>query len=194
MSDKSVMSIRQAAELDHALARNGYTPADIKNLSSGDTLGKILALLRGKAEVLVRKHIIDCNAHPFVPDGWTVKEHKKSGQLEWDPTKVELYLDEGQQNGNRIKGNELRKMLKSKPVLNANVLDYLLAHPNLIPEEWKGRTVFFWGTIYRDSDGYQYVRYLYWDHDWWSWSDYWLDRGWNGLDPAAVSASPADAS
>jgi len=37
--------------------------------------------------------------------------------------------------------------------MNANVLDYLLAHPELIPEDWKNKYVFFWGTIYRYSSG-----------------------------------------
>lgn len=73
-------------------------------------------------------------------------------------------------------------------MLNANVLEYLLAHPDLIPEEWKGKAVFFWGTIYRDSDGGLYVRYLYWSGVRWSWVCNWLARDWIGHDPAAVLA------
>ena len=37
MSDTFIMSARQAAELDHALERNGWTPAEVKKLSQGDT-------------------------------------------------------------------------------------------------------------------------------------------------------------
>lgn len=174
MSDKFIMSARQAAELDHAFERNGFTPALVKKLSSGDLLAQIKPLLNGTAEIVVRKHIIDCDADPFCPESWQVVEHRKGGQLEWDPTKMELYLCEQEKTGS-IQGNELRKILADKPVLNACVLDYLLANPHLIPEEWKGKAIFFWGTIYRSSDGNLYVRYLDWYGKGWGWSDFWLD-------------------
>ena len=74
------------------------------------------------------------------------------------------------------------------PVLNANVLDYLLAHRELIPEEWKGNAIFFWGPIYRLSGGDLCVRCLYWDDDAWHWGYCWLDDGWGGYYPAAVCA------
>lgn len=79
--------------------------------------------------------VIDCDADPYVPDGWKVEEHQKGGQFKWDASQMQLFLAEGQKNGKRIEGNKLRKELASQPVLNANVLDYMLAHPHLIPEE-----------------------------------------------------------
>ena len=132
--------------------------------------------------------IIDCNAKPFVPEGWKVVKHIKGGKFEWDPSKILLYLSDGQKNGQRIEGNKLRKELESKPVLNTCVLDWLLARPEFIPEEWKGEYIFFWGTIYRDAGGHLVVRYLHWDGSGWSWGYCWLDVGWGGL-PAALSAS-----
>ena len=51
--------------------------------------------------------------------------------------------------------------------LNANVLDYLLEHPELIPKKWKKYRIVFWGTIYRfnkesgPSEGKEFVRCLY---------------------------------
>jgi hypothetical protein len=45
MSDKFVMSARQAAELDYALERNGWTPADVKRLSEGNVLTKVKKFL-----------------------------------------------------------------------------------------------------------------------------------------------------
>ena len=86
-------------------------------------------------------------------------------------------------------GNKLRKELANKDVLNANVLDYLLAHPELIPEEWKGKLIFFWGTIYRDSDGRLYVRYLRWGGSRWNSGYGWLDNGFYSGNPAASHAS-----
>jgi hypothetical protein len=96
---------------------------------------------------------------------------------------------EPQKKGKRIDGNKLRKELKGKPIYNANLLDYLLANYHLIPEEWKSKYVFFWGTIYRDSDGDLYVRYLCWLVGRWRWGAAWLDDGWYGARPAAVPAS-----
>jgi hypothetical protein len=116
-----------------------------------------------------------------------VEEHQRKGQMEWDPVKVSLYLSQRQQNGRTIGGHELRTELKSQPVLNANVLDYLLAHPELIPESWKGKNVYFWGTIYRSPGTYLYVRNLYWDDGRWRWSYDQLVNGWLGSRPAAVS-------
>jgi hypothetical protein len=134
-------------------------------------------------------HVIDCDADPFVPEGWKVEEHTKGGSLEWDPARVALYLSERQQGGGYLKGNELREELRSERVLNANALDYLLAHPELIPEKWRGQFVCFWGTIYRGWDGVLYVRYLSCDGGKWSWSCRWLDYDFYGSVPAVVLAS-----
>ena len=144
--------------------------------------------LSGHADVYCKEHIIDCDVAPFVPDGWKVEEHQKGGQLSFNAPQIELHLPVAQKNGT-IEGNKLRKELAGKPVLNANVLDYLLAHPELIPEDWKGKYVFFWGTVYRDSDGNLCVRFLYWIVGRWSWGNGWLDDGWYGDYPAALHAS-----
>ncbi|MDP6571570.1 MAG: hypothetical protein QF747_01905, partial [Patescibacteria group bacterium] len=101
---------------------------------------------------------------------------------------IGLFLSDTQKSG-RHEGNELRKELESQPALPANLLDYLLEHPHLIPEEWKGKYVFFWGTIYRGSGGLLCVRCLGWYGVGWFWSCGWLDFGWDGSNPAAVLAS-----
>lgn len=158
------------------------------------TIRKVAELIVAEARVVQQaaaeiKHIIDLDADPYVPEKWTVVEHQKGGQLEWDQKKIALWLSENQKNGKAIKGHLLREELKGKPVFNANLLDYLLAHPELIPEEWKGKTVFFWGTFYRDDDGGLCVRYLYWCGGRWFWSVHWLDFGWSSGRPAAVPAN-----
>jgi hypothetical protein len=152
-------------------------------------------LLSGASEIVIRKHLIDCDASPFVPDGWKVEDHQKGGQFDWSAASVKFHLDAGQQNGKYLEGNKLRKQLSGKPVLNANVLDYLLKNPDLIPEDWKKdekgntRYIFFWGTIYRNSDGSLCVRYLYWLDGGWRWDAYWLGHGWGDYSPAALRAS-----
>jgi hypothetical protein len=138
-------------------------------------------------------HVIDLDARPFVPEGWEVRPEDQlpnaaKGQLVWDVSKMQLHLDDAQKNGGVIEGDKLCKKLAElgDALLNANVLDWLLAHPEEIPESWRGKEVFFWGTIYRRSSGYLCVRYLYWGGSRWYWSYFWLDSRWNGSNPAAV--------
>ena len=119
------------------------------------------------------ENLIDCDADPFIPDGWKIEEHKKSGLLKFDPLKISLYQSRKQKQES-VTGNSLKKTLVNKP-MNANVLDYLLTYPELIPDswkpnDWKGKHIFFWGTIYRHSDGRLCVRYLYWNSTRWGWS------------------------
>ncbi len=135
------------------------------------------------------EHLIDLDADPFIPDGWTVEEHWKGGRLAWNPAKVRLNLSGAQKAGGWIQGHELREELKNMSVLNANILDYLFEHRELIPEEWKGKNIFFWGIIYRDRHDYLCVRYLYWCDGGWNWDYSQLDDGWNFDNPAAVFAS-----
>ena len=175
-----------------AAEEQGYTPELINTLAEKPELFKqLLQVQQGHAEFKQIEHIINCDANPFIPNGWEVEEHQKSGQFRWnkDAQKDALWLAKGQQNGKVLEGNKLRKELVNKPVLNANVLDYLLANPHLVPEEWKCKAVFFWGTIYRDSRGFLCVRYLCWSDDAWDWSSRWLVFDWDGHNPAALRAS-----
>lgn len=141
------------------------------------------------------EHHIDCDADPRALNKWEIEEHIKGGILTWDPTKMKLYFSESQRGDRCVVGNDLRKEIRSQPVLNANVLDYLFAHPELIPEEWKKdecgyiRYIFFWGTIYRYSNGSLYVRFLYWDEGEWHWDFQWLVLGYGVYCHSAVRAS-----
>ena len=153
--------------------------------------------------------VIDCDADPFIPDGWTKVEHKKGGQWEFNPDKIEFYFSKRQQRfyfvegednfstlqerqrfqASFIEGNELRTELVTKPVLNANVLDYLLAHPQIIPVEWKGVSVSFWGTIYCNPSGSLSVRCLAWWGGRWRSNHIWLGNNWRHDNPTAILKS-----
>ena len=151
-----------------------------------------MSTLTQEGQQAVVAHTIDCDAPPFLPDGWKgVEEHPQGGQLTWDKTAQQdaLYIAGGQKRRPGLRGDNLREELKGKPVLNANVLGYLLAHPELIPEEWEKYRVFFWGTIYRDLHGFLCVRCLDWRDGGWRWHYSWLDLVWLDLDPAALRAS-----
>jgi len=161
-----MLDVSQAAELKLAFRRNGWNNAEIKTLSEGDILADVLKIIKGLAEIKMLEHLIDCDALPFVPDGWSIDEHKKGGLFKFDPSKIFLYLSERQKKG-EIGGYDLRKELNGSRVMNANVLDYLLAHPGLIPEGWKDKAVFFWGTVYHYFDGSLCVRSIGWDGSKW---------------------------
>lgn len=168
----------------------GWEPEDMANLSKDENLMRLIrGVLRGTHEIKALEHAIDCDADPFIPNGWSVAGHQKGGIIKFDASKIDPYLSKKQKDGT-IEGNKLREELKGKKVLNANVLDYLLANPKLIPEGWKGKGVFFWGTIYRNSLGYLCVRYLYWNNDAsWDWSNYWLSNSWDPSNPAGLLTS-----
>jgi len=184
----TMYSVGQMNQLADALETAGFVPDDVTKLRSFPGLREIKKILAGFAEIVTIKHLIDCDADPYLPKGWKkVVSHKKGGMLEWNPAKVYLHLSLNQQNGKTIQGHNLRKELENEPVLNANVLDYLLAHPELILEEWKGKYIFFWGTIYRGSGGRLYVRYLRWGGGAWNWGYNWLDDSWDSYYPVACS-------
>ena len=130
-----------------------------------------------------------------VGSSW-VKVEKRSDGLYIDGHKVILYLSERQKNGKTIKGYELREELSGKLVLHPNILDALLEHPQLIPEDWKRdgsgniQFIFFWAVIFRGpSGGGLYVRYLYFRGGQWGSRCHWLGHGWRDDDPAALHAS-----
>jgi len=136
----------------------------------------------------MKQQLIDTTKQPSIINDLTIESHDTSqGQI--DPIEIGLYLDEIQKDGKYIEGNKLREKLKSQPVLNACVLNYLLKNPDLIPDDWKGKYVYFWGTIYRSSAGRLYVRYLFWNGVRWNENYSWLGIDWLSFDPAAVRDS-----
>jgi len=203
--DMSSYTEGQTHMLVDSFEAEDFTGGDLTKLGqSKPTLALLRGVLRGTHEIKPIDHILDLATIPKLPfNRAEIIEHKGTGVvrlerrddgLYLDGKKVELYLSPKQKMGT-IVGNDLRKCLEGKPVLNAAVLDYLLAHPELIPESWKkneeGQTLctFFWGTIYRDSDGYLCVRCLYWYGVRWVSYYYWLDNDWFVFYPAALLAS-----
>ena len=201
MSDEFEMGQGLGHHLEMGFARNGWTKADVNKLGQGDLLAHVLHVVRGNAVVEIIKHIVnlagDCMPESWKKDKRTIEKHVGEGQLELDLSKIQLHLSPNQKDGKVIKGNKLRKELETSkvPVLNACVLDYLLAHSEIIPEDWKvdengnTRYIYFWGTVYRDPDGRPYVRCLYWSDGAWRWSYSYLGHDWDGRYPAAMLAS-----
>lgn len=146
------------------------------------------ALAKNLREVLAPpatpiKHIIDCDSVPFIPNGLRIAEEslqiptKVRGKLEFDPNKIDLYLPLDREHRQVITIDELREELLDKPVLPANVLDFLLGSPEFIPSVCgENKCVSFWGTIYCDAMNNPGVRCLYRDG---SWGVYWLTCCWS---------------
>ena len=173
-------------------AAEGGTETDLTKLTkSKKKCGQVLQFLHGSCEIRPKRLLINLSADPFCPKDLTVEEHIKAKPWKFDAKQVELYLDPAQSGGS-ILGHDLCKALKGEPVLNANVLDWLLLEENqhLIPEEWKGKGIFFWGTIYCVRDGSLVVRCLRWYGDRWQSGWRWLGDRWCVSDPAASLASP----
>lgn len=170
--------------------REGTLPAE-------PVLRGLQGLIEGKFDRAPQglRHLIDCDAPPHIPHGWDVEEHRKGGLILFDPAKTILYLDEDQKNSRIvIYGNVLRRLIADKPVMNACVLDHLLANTDLIPEEWKqdenGDTphIYFWGTVYRGYGGHLYVRCLSWEDGRWHCRSYSLEQPWTVRCLAAIMA------
>lgn len=155
-----------------------------------DKLGGIKGVqnfLGGNVNIIVEDYFIDCDVVPSIGSDWEIEEHIKSGKIVWGPDKFKIYLCD-EQKENSIEGNELRKKLKDQPVLNACVFEYLLNNPEVIPKKWKGKYVFFWGTIYRNLQGLLCVFYLFWDNNSnsWKFGHSFLSGKWGNESPAAV--------
>jgi hypothetical protein len=106
---------------------------------------------------------INTSAKPYIPNGSTLVEHRKSGFWEFAANKIELF------NPTVLSDDFLFKIrpelsfnnVDNKIVLNANVLDYLMEHQELIPKEWKHYgEINFLGTVY-EREGCFFVRNLY---------------------------------
>lgn len=189
MGNPLMLDVGQAEKLKLAFRRNGWTKVKIDKLCEGEILKDVLAVIDGFAEIKTVRYVIDLGVNPFVPDNWKIEEHKKTGTFEWDPTKVQLYLSKQQIRGKVIDGNAIRKELVGKSVFNACLLDYLLAHPHIIPNAWKWKYVFFWGTIYRRIDGTLCVRCLCWRDGLWQSGSVMIDDDWSDDCLAALRVS-----
>lgn len=129
---------------------------------------------------------IYCGLRPDVPNTMQLKEHFSVVEsFKWNPQKVLLYLDVCQGDSTSITGDQLLKKLWHKRVLNANVIDFLLVHQHLIPEEWKDKRVFFWGTTY-SRNGRILVPCIAWCYDKWERRYRQLRSYWFNDAPAAI--------
>lgn len=161
MTDKFGMSVRQAAELDHAFERNGWYPPYVKKLCKGDLLKQVLDVLYGRAKIVDVDHIVNFDTEPFIPKYLSLAPLssqlpvRMSGNFIWSDFNVmALVIQASTAEGLWIPGRR---------ALGAQLLDYMLKYPYLIPMGLEGRRIHFWGTVYHNESGSKCIRSLYLD-------------------------------
>lgn len=141
----------------------------------------------------VYNRIVNLDDAPFIPnDDWEVRDSDQFlsqayGRFEWDPAKVDLFVSSRQKENYSIKGSVLRQELEDRVVFSASLLDWLIGNQDQIPVEYRGKLIFFWGTIYQVKNE-PWVRCLRWCGDRWNWHSRWLGSEWYSNSPALVMA------
>lgn len=131
-----------------AAEKVGFTSEHLNRLAEDKTglLANFRSVIEGTAEIRFLPNVIDLGREPYAVGDLVVFCHRRGGKYVWDPEKAlpqGLHLPVEQ-------GAEAVARLVAMRALNANVLDYLLAHPLLIPQEWeKGGCTYYFGTTYR---------------------------------------------
>jgi len=150
--------------------------------------------VKKKSKVRSSKLFID-RTKPFDPEfvgkGWTIDEQdERSLQLtEIDLSAVLLeHMLRPEDNG-LVQGEEkLKRLKKAGHVrLDAAVFKALWDNQHLIPESWKGKYVYFDGTVLRSPDGSRRVL-CFCVGSRWGWRCSWLGHYWNDGCPSAVLA------
>jgi hypothetical protein len=188
MSNDLMLDVGQANELKMAFRAAGFSNALIKEMCRVETMFKFKYFLQGNMAIKPTKHIIDCDLEPSTFSNNIIK-HNRKGIFNFHPDKVDLYIpivDKQNKFGDLLYNQKVRKangiiiekenisFIKNNFVLNANVLDYLLIFPEIIPNVWKEKErIFFFGTLYksRDWSGSTCVRGLIWDSAIGKWRD-----------------------
>ena len=102
-------------------------------------------------------NFIDTDANPFVPVGLEVVSHQKNGIIEYYKamvSPVSTLTKDISAKGVIFDGFENDRLI------NANVLDWFIGHPNFIPDVLVDKKLLFLGTIYTDKNGIFYARFL----------------------------------
>ncbi len=165
-----MLDVGQANELKFAFRRSGWKNSDIKALCEGNTLKGMLDVLRGNARIELNSRVVIDLDQPLLTGinhggcNWKISKFKKNGQFELDFEKLGLYRIPAQVRGKSMQGYDLYNLLQDEPIVNANLLDFLLRHPHLIPDEWVSKWVYFWGTVYyikyKDNEGIEKTDYV----------------------------------
>lgn len=133
----------------------------------------------------VVQHIIDLDKDPLIPTSdfttVTVERHLRGGQFLWDPTKVSILpIKNSLKYKNDLPIEIYIRECVDDSFFNANLFDYLLQNPEIIPEDWKLNScgqpslLPFWGTIYLYKNFGRCIRSFYFLNGLWHPELYWV--------------------
>lgn len=187
-----------STKLTAALERRGTNVVDmmarLAQQRSDSVIEQIADLMTDFTNQNPNALVVDYSIHPSRIDLPVEKHTDRKDKVTIDVSKIKL-VTELRSGETYVHGHENRKRLDAKvtsgeiqTLLDARVMEELLAKPELIPDEWKGKMVFFWGTIFWSGGGLC-VACLRWDDGRWVASFYWLDTYVDSSTPAAVLAS-----
>lgn len=121
-----------------------------------------------------KDYYLDGNADPSVPYFFInikVLDHRKTGIMALNGSRIKICLLSGQKPiklgfGLKLKrsisAQKFLKQIQEYQVLNANVIDWLILHPEEIPDDWKDKVVLFPGTLYRVKPNMILIRSIFW--------------------------------
>lgn len=186
-SNVSDFNIGLMHEFTMTAARAGFDPGDFHRLTSDVQLMRNLRTVLLGLSTIEPKFVIDCDKEVdparFALPECEVHEHRKRGQIPWNPDNIKLQI-----HAHVVAGLQL--YLRDKPVLNACALDFLIRNQELIPHQWRNWRIFFWGTVFVDPDQRtRRVCYMYHKGGKWVFSDARVDATRSTTDVAIMLAS-----
>lgn len=112
--------------------------------------------------------MLSCNEQPDIPHGWEVVSHDTTLQRVWLEDIV-LYTPSVLSDHELVLLRDIEAELEEQEanLLNATVLDKLLAKPEMIPADWMGFRVLFLGTKFLGANGHEAIRFLLYDDYGW---------------------------
>jgi len=192
-------------------AKAGWELEDFSVLTRSEKkCREVLQFLRGEAELVLKAKpspepevmidsIIRVNRsiRPSYPDWMKEVMHPELetiGPAEYDGTKLEQWLHDGQKDGKWIEGNKIYAHLKKtdmlKTCLGLRDLEEIQKKGIVyFRKHFAGKAVFGWASVVRSRYGNLRVPYLFGPGDEVILDWHWLDRTWNGDYPALRHAS-----
>ncbi len=208
----STFTLSQGAgqKLEFAFQRNDGNTADLEWLSTGDNLRSVIQLARGEADLGLKAKPalepepaidsiirVDRSIRPTYPDWVKTVMHpelESIGPAEYDISRVEQWLHDGQKDGKCIEGSKIYAHLKETYTLKTclGLCDLKVIQNKgtaFFREHFKYKAVFAWKGVVRSRDGDLRAPYLYDLGDDVALSWFWLGNGWFDSDPALRLAS-----
>ena len=116
-------------------------------------------------------------------------ELEKTGPAEYDISKLELWIHDGQKDGNWVKGQIIYEYLKTscslKDCLSLRDLEEIQKKGvAFFRKHFAGKAIFAWKSVVLHRDGNLLAPYLYECGDKIVLAWYWLEYGWDDHDPA----------